>query len=70
MGYPYNPRNPRRLCAFCKFWNDPANSVIRPKPAGMWEYESGVVRECFRMNNFKKPSQGGCQYFECKIPTG
>ncbi len=68
MGYQYNPRNPRRLCAFCKFWNDPTNSVIRPKPGGMWEYDSGVYHECLRKSNAKMASQACCTYFDCKIP--
>lgn len=70
MGSIYNPRSSIKLCAFCKFWNDPTNSVIRAKPGGLWEYEPRVIHECIRKNNFKMPSQGCCSYFDCKIPRG
>lgn len=44
----FNVKSGQKLCAFCKYWNDPGNSAISPKlhAVGIWEYDKKA--ELFR----------------------
>lgn len=68
MGPTFNPKGSVRKCAFCKYWNDPTNSAIRPLPGGYWEYDSSAMHECLRKHNMKMKGVAGCTDFECKLP--
>jgi len=58
-----------KVCAFCKYWYDPSNSVIAPKHGvrNHWEYETGEVRICSVVGNHNRKSENRCSKFESKI---
>ncbi|WP_304279497.1 hypothetical protein [Phascolarctobacterium succinatutens] len=57
-----------KRCAFCKYWNDPANRCIRPKFAnvGLWEYDNSAEAVCLK-KGMKYKAFNSCQDYECKI---
>ena len=59
-----------KKCAFCKYWNDPANSAIVPKaPAiGMWEIKD-INQKCMCLKkNILMVSNGFCSNdYTCKL---
>lgn len=56
-------------CAFCKYFYDPANTVIAPKRGqkDVWEYLVKEKRPCLQKNNRETESQMTCPRFECKL---
>lgn len=56
-----------KICAFCKYWYDPANTAIAPKSVvgGFWEYDETVWNVCKKFGA-KKRSGNGCQNYEQK----
>lgn len=61
-----------RICALCKYWNDPGNSAITLKNAatGLWEYEREVRNLCTK-GVYKSPRPAysmACSDYECKVP--
>lgn len=57
-----------KMCAFCKYWYDPANSTIEPKSPsiGLWKYDSKAKRKC-SMNGLDMPARASCKKYECKV---
>lgn len=57
-----------KICAFCKYWYDPANSAIQPKNtvAGFWEYDNNAINKCLKTNS-NRMAWTSCGKFECKI---
>lgn len=60
--------NSIRHCAFCKYWNDPANQHIRPKftNVGLWEFDEIAEEVCLK-SNMKRKAFGFCKDYQCKI---
>lgn len=58
-----------KRCAFCKYWNDPANRCIRPKFAnvGLWEYDNSAEEVCLK-KGVRYKAFNSCRDYECKIP--
>ena len=58
-----------KKCAFCKYWYDPTNSCISPKPhfRGVWEYEDNMKSTCTKCGHRSQPAWSSCGDFECKI---
>ena len=58
-----------RHCAFCKYWNDPANTAITPKKGhtGVWEYDTDERRPCLKWANSERRAYFTCRYFDCKM---
>lgn len=56
------------VCAFCKYWHDPANQHIRPiKPnVDMWEYDKQAECMCLK-TGMKKPGFSSCREFILKF---
>ena len=57
-----------KQCTFCKYWNDPSNSNIKPKTmdARVWEYESSTFCICTQGKG-KRRASSTCNKFENKI---
>lgn len=57
-----------RICAFCRYWNDPANSAIVPKQpqAGFWEFDRDATRTCVK-RGFEMQAWTCCNEFLCKF---
>ncbi|MBQ7516620.1 MAG: hypothetical protein IJS96_10085 [Schwartzia sp.] len=64
----FNVKHPSRLCAFCRYWYDPANAAIRPKSVvgGFWEYDDTVWNICQRTGQ-KMRSGMSCKGYQCKV---
>ncbi len=61
-----NPQT-SKLCAFCRYWNDPANCHIAPvKNSSLWEYDANVKSVCIKQK-YEIISNASCPNFECKI---
>ncbi len=60
--------NSFKKCAFCKFWYDPTNSVIRPKSpsVGFWEFDERQKAQCMERNT-ETASAYFCSKFACKV---
>lgn len=59
-----------KICAFCKYWYDPANSAIGPREprAYQWEYDETVTSHCSQgIYTKKRKASQGCSYYECKV---
>ncbi|MFA7056653.1 MAG: hypothetical protein WC155_03715 [Candidatus Cloacimonadales bacterium] len=56
-----------RICAFCRFWIDPANTALTHKYGDIWEYESTIEKPCMKNGNLNKPAWAGCGKFEGKF---
>ena len=58
-----------KVCAFCKYWYDPANSALAPKRGmkDVWEYTRGIKNACSQKCNMPIMSQFSCSKFEPKI---
>ncbi len=56
------------LCAFCRYWFDPAGAAIRPKNTvgGFWEYDDQAWNVC-KLNGHKRRSSMKCSQYECKL---
>jgi hypothetical protein len=37
-----------RICAFCKYWWDPACTCIRPQNMQFWQYEASAKCRCLK----------------------
>ena len=68
---PLNIKRGNGVCAFCRNWNDPANSAIRPKQptGGIWEYDETTENIC-KINGFKKKAFMTCANYVCKVQQG
>lgn len=57
-----------KLCAFCKYWYDPANLAIRPQntKAGAWQYDDTTWNIC-QLHGTKRRSGMGCVKYIGKI---
>lgn len=66
----FNVRSNQKLCAFCKYWNDPTNSAISPRAPqiGSWEYDRNVEAMCIKRGIKRRSYIAGCNEYECKIP--
>lgn len=64
----YAQQRSGRVCAFCKYWYDPTNGVIRPRHlrTGVWEYDDAEKRDCLKCK-FKRSAWQRCDEFESKI---
>lgn len=57
-----------RVCAFCRHWNDPTNSNIRPKGIFMREIiDHGMKRFCSVKGNEYPAFKTACDSFVLKI---
>ncbi len=57
-----------KKCAFCKYWYDPTNQVIKPiKGRNIWEYENTEYRYCMQRMCDRR-ADSSCPSFECKVP--
>ncbi|MCR5703058.1 MAG: hypothetical protein K6G85_00435 [Eubacterium sp.] len=59
--------NGKHVCAFCKNWWDPTNSVIVPLQGGAYEFETNEQRECSKRNNLKTRANFVCNKYEPKM---
>jgi len=68
MMQTFNVKSKSRLCAFCKYWHDPANTAITPQNVvgGFWQYDDQAWNVC-KKNGFKKRSGMSCMQYECKV---
>lgn len=64
--YANNPSG--KVCAFCKYWYDPANAAIRPKQirSGRWEYDRDAESVCMNCK-FNRHAWQHCNKFESKV---
>ena len=64
----FNVKSKSRLCAFCKYWYDPANLAITPQNVigGFWRYDDQIWNMCLK-NNMRKRSGMNCMQYECKV---
>lgn len=62
--------NSVKKCAFCKYWNDPANSAIMPKTpsVGLWKITSPATKCICLKKNLSTLATAFCSYYDCKIP--
>ena len=65
---PLNIKRGNGVCAFCKYWHDPAGSAIRPKvpTVGIWEYDEKRENIC-QKKGFKKKALMTCKDYVCKL---
>lgn len=57
----------RHICAFCKYWYDPANLALKPEMGkGMWRVDMSMKCKC-RVYNFAKTAGMSCNNFESKF---
>lgn len=58
------------VCAFCRYWYDPANSYIKPQKFGTnkWSYEKNARCKCLKYG-IGKPAYLHCSSYECKVPV-
>ncbi len=66
----FNVKNSSKICAFCKYWYDPTNSVISPKEPrlGIWNYDANATNVCTKRGGQHRACIPGCPDYECKIP--
>lgn len=57
-----------KICAVCKYWNDPANSVIKFKNGnvGFIEFEDTAIKKCLK-NGLDRQAWVSCGDFSCKF---
>lgn len=55
-----------RICAFCKYWWDPACKYIQPYLHPQWYYEKDVKCRCIK-RNMDMFAYASCNYYRCKI---
>lgn len=57
-----------RMCAFCKYWYDPANSAIEPKSTsmGIWLYDREARKKCLQCGLIMS-ARASCKKYQCKI---
>lgn len=58
--------NETRICAFCKYWWDPACKYIMPYMRDTWQYDTSAVCRCIK-RSVDMPAHSSCGYFRCKI---
>ena len=58
--------NGTRICAFCKYWWDPACKYIMPYINAQWYYDNTAKCRCIK-RNVDMPAHGSCGYYRCKI---
>lgn len=65
----FNARSNMKVCAFCKYWNDPTNSAITPKAPqiGLWNYDGQVQNVCLKRGTKIKGETPGCSNYTCKL---
>ncbi len=60
-----------KICALCKYWNDPANSALTLKDPiiGLWEYEREAKNYCTKgvYKSLRPAYSMACSEYECKI---
>ena len=63
----YNAKTVKK-CAFCKYWWDPACSLIEPvaPKANKWEIKKREKRMCIK-TNLNTLSDYVCAGYECKL---
>ena len=59
-----NLRN-ARLCAFCKYWWDPACNYILPRNEQIWMFEPAAKCRCMK-KNMDTQAQSSCGMFRYK----
>ena len=55
-----------RICAFCKYWWDPACKYIMPNIGTQWFYESSAKCRCLK-KNIDTTGFSTCQNFRLKV---
>ena len=55
-----------RVCAFCKYWWDPACQYIVPHLGKTWFYNNGVKCKCIK-KGVESASYHSCAMFKIKI---
>lgn len=55
-----------KLCAFCKYWWDPACKFITPNIGQHWYYESNIKCRCLK-KSIDTPAYSTCEKFKLKI---
>ena len=57
-----------KICAFCKYWYDPANTAIIPQnvKGGFWQYDDTIWNIC-QLYGTKRRSGMGCVKYIPKI---
>lgn len=57
-----------KKCAFCKYWNDPANCAIAPKSPkiNQWEFDEKARNKCL-LKNYDMSANALCSRYECKL---
>lgn len=63
----FNIKNCRK-CAFCKNWNDPSNSAIKPRSPkiNLWSVDDKQKEMCLKKNVLMSAT-AYCQQYECKL---
>lgn len=57
----------QKMCATCKYWDDPVQSVVRPTIGrNIWEIDIAQFRFCLK-KKVKKKANATCQQHECKL---
>lgn len=56
------------MCAFCKYWYDPAGRHIAPENprGGLWKYDERAYEIC-QQRGTKTRSGIGCSHYVCKV---
>ncbi len=59
-----------KVCAFCKYWWDPAFKCVEPKSPniGIWEYTSNARNMCLK-TGIEKNAGNFCGKYSCRIPS-
>ena len=60
----------QKRCAFCKYWDDPANAAISPHPnaekSRLWSYDPDRKNKCLASTMVKR-GNAVCNRYVCKI---
>ena len=58
--------NAAKICAFCKYWWDPACKYIMPHLNTQWYYDNTARCRCIK-RNVDMPAHSSFGYYRCKI---
>lgn len=58
--------NSARVCAFCKYWWDPACKYIAPHNASTWVVDRNAKCRCIK-KNVDTIAMATCNLYRCKI---
>ena len=55
-----------KFCAFCEYWNDPANRNIKLVSNGRFEINANASEACTQRNSAPQKATSSCYNFELR----